>query len=183
MSLQPREKGFLIAGLSGVVVFLFLEFVALPNWGSAESSSERLFQAQKQLRYSRELLASRQLRDQEKLLRGRLEEQEHRLLVGPDSNQAGAQFQRWLADYAAELQLALVRSEFMAPAPVGENFLRIPVRLELNGRITQLTEFFSAVTSGERIAEIEELQINGVGDKEKHVHCVVVLAALTAKPK
>jgi Tfp pilus assembly protein PilO len=183
MKLQPREKGFLFAGLLGALVFLFLEFVALPNWSSAENSSNRLFLAQKELRYSRELLASKQLRDQELALRGRLEEQKHRLLAGPDSNQAGAQFQRWLADHAAELQLGLVRSEFMAPAPVGENCLRIPVRLELNGRITQLTQFLTAVTSGERIAEIEELQINGAGDKEKRVHCVVVIAALMAKSK
>lgn len=183
MNLQPREKGFLIAGLLGALVFLFLEFVALPNWTSAESSSNRLFLAQKELRYSRDLLAAKQLRDREVALRGRLEEQEHRLLVAPDSSQAGAQLQRWLADHAAELQLGLVRSEFLAPVPVGESYLRIPVRLELNGRITQLTRFFTEVTSGERIAEIEELQITGAGDKEKHVHCVVVIAALMAKSK
>ena len=183
MNLQPREKGFLIAGVLGVLVFLFLEFVALPHWDSAGSSSNRLFLAQKELRYSRELLASKQLHDVELTLRGRLEEQEHRLLVAPDSNQAGAQLQRWLADRATEQQLGLVRSEFLAPAPVGDSYVRIPVRLELNGRITQLTQFFSGVTGGERIAEIEELQINGAGDKEKHLHCVVVIAALMAKSK
>jgi hypothetical protein len=183
MNLEPREKGFLIAGLLGALVFLLLEFVALPQWGSAESSSNGLFLAQKELRYSRELLAAKQLRESEVVLRGRLEEQEHRLLVAPDSNQAGAQLQRWLADHAAEQQLGLVRSEFLAPVVLGDNYLRIPVRLELLGRITQLTQFLSGITSGDRIAEIEELQISGGGDKEKRVHCVVVIAALMAKSK
>jgi Tfp pilus assembly protein PilO len=183
MNLQSREKTFLIAGLLGALVFSFLEFVALPHWGQAESSSNSLFLAQKELRYSRELLATKQLRDREIALRGRLEEQEHRLLVAPDSNQAGAQLQSWLANHATEQQLGLVRSEFLAPTPVGDSYLRIPVRLELNGRITQLTQFFSGVTGGERIAEIEELQISGAGGKEKHVHCVVVIAALMAKSK
>ena len=183
MNLQPREKGFLILGVLGALVFLFLQFVALPNWESAGSSSNRLFLAQNELRHSRELLASKQLRDVEPALRGRLGEQQHRLLPGPDSNQAGAQLQRWLADHAAEQQLGLVRSEFLAPAPVGDGYLRIPVRLELNGRITQLTQFLSGVTGGERIAEFDELQINATGDKEKRVHCVVVVSALMAKAK
>jgi hypothetical protein len=183
MNLQPKEKGFLIAGFLAALVFLLLEFVALPHWDSAGSSSERLFLAQKELRYSRELLAAKQLREREVALRGQLEGQEHRLLAAPDSNQAGAQLQRWLADHATEQQLGLLRSEFLAPVPVGDTYLRIPVRLELNGRITQLTQFFSGVTSGERIAEIEELQITSAGDKEKRVHCVVVIAALMAKPK
>ncbi len=183
MNLEPREKGFLIAGVLGALVFLLLEFVALPQWGSAESSSSSLFLAQKELRYSRELLASKQLRERELVLRGRLEEEQHRLLAAPDSNQAGPQLQGWLADRAKEQQLGLVRSEFLAPAAVGDNYLQIPVRLELTGRITQLTQFLTGVTSGERIAEVEELQISGGGDKEKRVHCVVVIAALMAKSK
>ena len=183
MNLQPREKGFLILGVLGVLVFLFLQFVALPHWDSSGSSSDRLFLAQNELRHSRELLASKQLRELEIALRSRLKEQEHRLLVAPDGNQAGAQLQRWLADHAKQQQLGLVRSEFLAPVAVGDSYVRIPVRLELNGRITQLTQFFTEVTSGEQIAEIEDLQINGAGDKEKNVHCAVVIAALMAKSK
>jgi Tfp pilus assembly protein PilO len=183
MNLESREKGFLIAGLLGALVFLLLEFVALPQWGSAESSSNRLFLAQKELRYSRELLAAKQLRELEVVLRGRLEEQEHRLLVATDSNEAGAQLQRWLADHATEQQLGLVRSEFLPPVPLRDNYIRIPVRLELSGRITQLTQFLTGVTSGDRITEIEELQLSGGSDKEKRVHCVVVIAAVMAKPK
>jgi len=56
------------------------------------------------------------------------------------------------------------------------------VRLQVNGRITQLTQFLNAMIAGDRIVEIEELQLSGAGDKEKLVHCGVVVAALMAKP-
>lgn len=182
MTLRPREKKFLIGALLAALVFVLLEFVALPGWEDATSSTGNLFLAKKQLRFSRELIGAKQLRDQQTALRGRLDEKEHQLLVAQDANQAGAQLQTWLASRAADQQVGLVRSEFLAPSPLGENYVRIPVRLQVNGRITQLTQFLNAIIAGDRIVEIEELQLSGAGDKEKLVHCGVVVAALMAKP-
>jgi len=182
MKLRSREKKFLIAALLAAFVFALLEFVALPGWDGAKGSTGDLFLAKKQLRFSQELIAAQQLRDQRAALRGRLGEKEHQLLVAQDANQAGAQLQRWLANRAVDQQVGLVRSEFLAPSPLGDNYVRIPVRLQLNGRITQLTQFLNAIIAGDRIVEIEELQLSGAGDKEKLVHCGVVVAALMAKP-
>ena len=183
MKLQTREKNFLIAAGLAILVFVLLEFVVLPRWDRAEASTGSLFLVKKELRYDRELIATKQLRDQAAAIQGRLSEEEHRLIVAQDTNQAGAQLQKWLADRAAEQQLGLVRSEFLAPSPIGESYVRIPVRLELTGRMTQLTQFFNAITAGERIVEFEELQLNSASDKEKRVHCGVVIAAVMAKPK
>jgi len=183
MKLRPRERKLVVAAALAALFFVLLEFVVLPRWDRAENSTGSLFLAKKELRRSRELIAAKQLREQETALRGRLSEQEHRLLIAPDANQAGAQLQTWLASRAAEQQLGLIRSEFLAPSPAGDNFVRIPVRLELNGRITQLTQFFSAIVTGDRIVDIEELQINGAGDKDKQIHCGIVVAALMEKPQ
>jgi len=183
MKLQAREKKFVIVALVAALVFLTVQFVILPQWDRAESTSERLFEAQKELRHSRQLIAARQLREQETTLRARLDEQNGRLLSAADANQGGAQFQTWLAAAATQQQLAFQRSEFLAPTPVGSKYIRIPVRLELTGRITDITQFLEAVTTSNRIVSIEEFDLNGSGDKDKQVRCGLVVAALMAKPK
>jgi len=183
MKLQSREKKFVIGAFVAALLFAIVQFLVLPQWDRAASGSGSLFQAQKELRSSRQLLAAKQLREQEATLRARLEEQNRRLLRASDANQAGAQFQTSLAAAAAQQQLGLVRSEFLTPAAVGQKYVHIPVRLELTGRITQITQFLAAITTGNQIVSIEELDLNSNGDKEKRVHCGLVVAALMAKAK
>ena len=183
MKLQRREKILVIVALVSAVVFVFAQFVVLPRWETASSESGTLFQAQKDLRNSRELLASKQLRDQVTTLRSRLEAQNRRLLSALDQNQAGAQFLTWLSAGASQQQLAFVRSEFLPPAPAGEKYLRIPVRLEINGRITPITQFLADITSGDRLVSIDELELTSNGDKEKKVHCSLVASAFMPKVK
>ena len=183
MKLQRRERTFVIVALVSTVIFAVVQFVVLPRWDRAGRESGTLFQAQKDLRNSRELLATKQLRDQVAVLRSRLEEQNRRLLSAPDQNHAGAQFLTWLSVSASQQQLAFVRSEFLPPVPAGENYLRIPVRLELNGRITPITQFLAAITTSDRLVSIDELDLSSNGDKEKRVHCSLVASALLSKAK
>lgn len=183
MKLQRRERLFVIVALVSAVVFVVLQFVVLPRWDNARSESGTLFEAQKELRSSRELLATKQLRDQVSALHSRLDEQNRRLLSAPDQNQAGAQFLTWLSTGASQQQLTFVRSEFLPSAPAGEKYLRIPVRLELTGRITPITQFLAAITSGDRLVSIDELELAGGSDKDKRVHCTFVVSALMAKVK
>ena len=183
MKLQRRERLFVILALVSGVVFVALQFVVLPRWDNARSESGTLFEAQKELRNSRELLATKQLRDQIAALRSRLDEQNRRLLSAPDQNQAGAQFLTWLSAGASQQQLAFVRSEFLPPVPLGEKYLRIPVRLELMGRITPITQFLAAIANGDRLVSIDELELASSNDKEKRVHCTFVTSALMAKVK
>jgi len=183
MKLQRREKIFVTVALVSAVIFVVLQFVVLPRWDKVRSDSGTLFEAQKELRNSRELLASKQLRDQVAALRSRLDEQNHRLLSAPDQNQAGAQFLTWLNAGATQQQLGFTRSEFLPPVPVGEKYMRIPVRLELTGRITPITQFLAAITSGDHLVSIDELELAGGGDKEKRIHCTFVASALMARAK
>jgi len=183
MKLQPRERIFLIVALLSAMVFVALQFVVLPRWESARSDSGTLFEAQKELRNSRELLATKQLHDQVVALRARLDEQDHRLLSAPDQNQAGAQFLTWLNAGAAQQQLGFARSELLPAVPVGEKYMRVPVRLELTGRITPITQFLAAITNSDRLVSIDELELASSSDKEKKVHCTFVASALMAKVK
>jgi len=172
-----------MGGLIAAILFAVAQFVVLPHWDLVNSGSGSLFEAQKELRNDRGLIAAKQLRDQEATLRARIEEQNRRLLSAPDASQAGAELQTWLEAAAAQQQLGFVRSEFLAPVAVGDKYLRIPVRLELTGRITQITQFLASITTSDRMVAIEELDLNSSGDKEKRIHCGLVAAALMAKAK
>jgi Tfp pilus assembly protein PilO len=181
MKLNHRERRFVIGGLFAATLFGVAQFIVLPRWERIKSGSGGLFQAEKELRSDRELIAAKQIREQEAALRARLDEQNRRLLSAPDANQAGAEFQTWLAAGAAQQQLGFVRSEFLAPVVVGDKYVRIPVRLELTGRITQITQFLASITTSDRIVAIEELDLSSSSDKEKRIHCGLVAAALMAK--
>lgn len=183
MNLQPREKISVIAAFVAAVVFVVAQFVVLPRLDRVGSESGSLFQAQKELRSSRELVATKQLREQVAALRLRLDEQNHRLLSAPDPNQAGAQFLTWLSAGALQQQLSFVRSEFLPSVPVGEKYVRIPIRVELTGRITPITQFLASITSSDRMVSIDELDLTSNGDKEKRIHCVLVASALMSKVK
>ena len=183
MKLRAREKKVVIIGLIAALLFLALQFLVLPQWGQDNSSPGSLFQAQEELRKSRELVAANQLRAQEAALHAQLEQEDRRFVTATDANQAGAQFQTWLAAAAGQQQLTLTRSEFLTPAPFGDRYLRIPVRLEFTGRITQITQFLASVTAGDKLVSIDELDLNSNGDMQKQVRCSLVAAALMAKPK
>lgn len=184
MKINKREKKFIVAALVSAVVFAVLQFGNFSWLGRWASSDKKLAMAQKKLKREKELVAAAgQVQAQVATLESQLQQEESRLLPAPDSNQAGAQLQEWLSQKATEQKLDMLRSDFLATSLLNENYLRVPVRVELVGRISQLVQFFAAVTQGERIAALEDLQISNSGpDKEKRVRCVVVVAALAANP-
>lgn len=183
MKLSAREKKLIAAaGIAGLL-FVALEFLVLPATEEGAGGKEQLMLAQKELRNRRELVAAaNEWQSQVATLQMRLGEEERRLLAAPDVNQAGAQLQEWLGQRAAEQQLQILRSDFLPPSALADTYVRVPVQLELSGRITQLVQFFTAILQAERSVALEELQIIGAGaGKEKRVRCVVVVTALMAK--
>ena len=180
MKLGERDKKFLMVLGLAAVVFVLLNYVLLPWSDRFMDSGEQLTLAEKKLRSEKELIASApQVRSQLTTLQTRLDQEEKRLLPVSDANQAGAQLQDWLAQRAAEQRVEVQRSDFLAVTPVADLYTKVPVRLELNGTITQIVQFMNVVTRGERMVSVDELHINSMGvDKEKHVHCQVVISSL-----
>jgi Tfp pilus assembly protein PilO len=183
MRLKARDRRALLLLASSALLFLFLNYVAVP-WGERFlTSGEDLRLAEKKLRHEKEMLASAPLVEaQVKAAQGELDAQEQKLLAGTDRNQAGAQLQQWIAQRAAEQKLELLRTDFIEAKPYADDYLRIPVRVELNGPITQVAQFMNAVTHGDRLVSIDELTVNsGYADKEKKVRCSLVVSALMKK--
>jgi len=141
---------------------------------------EELLHLHKELRHRRELAAATaELQNQTAAQQARLQAEEGRLLAATEVNQAGAELEQWISQRAAEHQLEVVRSDFLPPGALGETYVRVPVRLELSGRIGSLVQFFTALLRGERRVALEEVQINVFGvSGEKRVRCTVVVAGL-----
>jgi Tfp pilus assembly protein PilO len=183
MTMGEREKRFLTLGAVSVIVFGALNWGVLPWADKLMDSGPQLVQAEKKLRQKKELLAAAPLTQaQLTQAEAKLADQEKRLLPAGDASQAGAQLQQWLSQRAAEQKLEVQRSDFLPVAPVSDDYVRVPVRLDLAGPITQVVQFMNAVTRGDRIVAVDELQISSTGnEKDKRVHCTVVISGLMAK--
>lgn len=182
MKVAGREKRFLLALVFSTVFLAFANYVLLP-WGERVlTSGQQLTLAEKKLRQKRELVAAAPRVDAElKALEARLDSEEKRLLPTSDPSQASAQLQQWVSQRAAEQKVEVLRSDFLAAAPVGEHYVRVPVRLELNAPITQMVQFLNALTRGDRMVAIDELSVTSFVDKEKRVRCSMVVSALAPK--
>ncbi len=185
MKFTERDKRFLALGVFSAVVFAALNWGVLPWADQLVASGPQLTLAEKKLRQRKELLASApQTQAQLTQAEGKLAEQEKRLLAANDPSQAGPQLQQWLSERAAEQRLSVDRTDFLPVAAVSDDYIRVPVRLDLNGPITQVVAFMNAVTHGDRIIAVDEMQIStyGTENKEKRVHCSIVISGLMAKP-
>jgi Tfp pilus assembly protein PilO len=183
MTLAERDKKLLMLLAASALMFLLLNYLVLP-WGEKfMESGDQLTLAEKKLRQKKEMVAAApQVQSQLVALQTRLDQQEKRLLPAADANQAGPQLQAWLAQRAGEQRLEVQRSDFLPMVAVSDSYVKVPVRLDLNGPITQVVQFMNAVTHSERIVSVDELVINSMGvDKDKRVHCTVVISSLMAK--
>ncbi len=183
MKVTEREKRFLLLLVFSAVFFAFLNWAVLPWSEKFMTSADELTLAEKKLRQKKELLASRpQVEAQVKDLQARLDAEEKKLLPSTDPNQAAAQLQQWLAQRAGEQKVEILRSDFLPVAAVSDNYVRVPVRLDVTGPITQMVQFMNTLTHADRIVAVDELNVNsGFVDKEKKVRCTVVVSALMPK--
>jgi Tfp pilus assembly protein PilO len=183
MTLAVREKKLITLAMASAVAFALLNWFVLPWTDQLMDSGDQLRLAEKKLRQEKELLAAGpQITAQTQALQSRLDTEEKRLLPTVDASQAGAQLQSWLVQRAGELQVDVQRSDFIAASPVSEKYVRVPVRMDLNGPITQVVQFMNAVTHSDRLVSVDELQISSFGvEKEKRVRCTLVISGLMAK--
>lgn len=183
MNVRPREKRFIAAAVIAGVLFLLLDNLVLPWWERQDESAATLQLAQKTLRRQRDLLAaSSHLQEQVNALGATLQAHERGLLQAPDPEQGGAELQAWLVQQATGHQLEVMRSEFLPPSALQETYLRVPLQVELRGRMTNLANFLATVLDGERVLALERLQISAAaGGDDKQVRCLIVITGLMVR--
>ena len=179
MKLSARERKSIAAAIIVVLLTAGIQYVALPLWNRQATGADDLLRAQKQLRRQRELIAAaNQIQNRTRVLETNLTEDEHQLLPAGDSNKAGADLEGWIVQRAGEQKLDIGRIDFLPSTPFGKMYVRVAVQFELNGQMTQLTQFFDALLKSEKLIALEDMQISSTGTKDKKVRCVVVIATL-----
>lgn len=183
MKLTQRDRrALLLLGFSAVLL-LFLNYVAVP-WGEKVlTSDDDLRMAEKKLRHEKAMVVSAPVLDAEvKTLQARLAGEEQKLLSSNDPSQASAQLQQWISQRAADQKIQLLQSDFIQPVPFADSYLRVPIRVEVIGQITQVAQFMNALTHGDRLIAVDDLSVNsGFDDKDKKVRCSMVISALMRK--
>lgn len=183
MKITERDRRALLLLAFSAVLFLFLNYVVVP-WGEKfMTSGDDLRMAEKKMRHEKEMLASAPAVEvQLKSMQGRLDTEEQKLLQTTDKSQADAQFQQWIAQRAAEQKVELQRTDFLDVAPYADAYVRVPVKIQLTGPITQVVQFINSITHGDRLVSVDELNVNsGYIDKEKKIQCSMVVSALMRK--
>lgn len=183
MMSRRDKRALLIAGIAAAV-FMGAQFWVLPLWDQIQEGREGLEVQEQTFLKFREAVESRAAREAEKvLLEGRLREAEAGLLTGETPAIASAELRTRVQQLAAENGLEVPSIQFQAERPLGEDYLQIPLGIQLKGRINDLVGFLQACGTGPTMLRVLGLSIQSVGDKEKTLNVNMTVAGILARPR
>jgi hypothetical protein len=164
---QRDRRAVLIVGIAAAI-FLALEFGALPLWDNLQAEREGLEVREQTFRKFREAVESRAAREAEKaLLEGQLREAEAGLLPGETPAIASAELRTRVQQLAAEHGMEVPTIQFLAERPLGEEYVQVPLGIQLKGRIDGLVGFLEDCEAGPTTLRVLGLNIQGGGDPAK----------------
>ena len=167
MMSQRDKRALGIAGMA-VGLFLVLELGVLPLWDRMQAEREGLEVREQTFLKFREAVASRAQREAEKsLLEGQLREAEAGLLPGETPAIASAELRERVQQLATEHGMEVVSSRFLPERPLGEDYLQVPLGIQLKGRIDGLVGFLQASGSGTTTLRVVQMNIEGGRDEQK----------------
>jgi hypothetical protein len=175
MTLQPRERKFLIAGL------ICLPLFAIAYWSSGPSTTvnaprissapvESIEHAQKRLAYLRTAEATvsgkQTVLDQAK---AELATREKGLLPGDSASQAQAQLLQVIQRVAATQNPPLLvrQVELGQPKSFGENYGLVAVSVTLEARIDEIVNFLAGLNAQPEVLATDELRFGASHPKQK----------------
>ena len=166
--MSQRDKRAL--GIAGIAVglFLVLELGVLPLWDSMQAEREGLEVREQTFQKFREAVESRAQREAEKsLLEGQLREAEAGLLPGETPAIASAELRARVQQLAAENGMEVPSIRFLPERPLGEDYVQVPLGIQLKGRIDGLVGFLQDSGTGPTTLRVLGLSIQGAGNQEK----------------
>ena len=183
MMSQRDKRALGIAGMA-VGLFLVLELGVLPLWDRMQAEREGLEVREQTFLKFREAVASRAQREAEKsLLEGQLREAEAGLLPGETPAIASAELRERVQQLATEHGMEVVSSRFLPERPLGEDYLQVPLGIQLKGRIDGLVGFLQDSESGTTTLSIVGLNIQGLGNEEKLLNIGMTVAGILPRSR
>ena len=186
MMSQRDKRAVLIVGIAAAV-FLALEFGVLPLWDSIQAEREGLEVREQTFLKFQEALASRAEREAEKaLLERQLREAEAGLLPGETPAIASAELRTRVQQLAAEHGIEVPSIQFLPEQPLGEDYVQVPLGIQLKGRIDGLVGFLEGCGTGPTTLRVLVLSIQGPGgasDPEKILTAGLRVAGIIRRPQ
>jgi hypothetical protein len=189
MTLQPRERKFLIAGIVCLPLF------AIAYWSSGSSTTvnaprvspasvESIEHAQKRLAYLRTaestVSGKQAVLDQAK---AELATREKGLLPGDSASQAQAQLlqvmQRVAATQNPPLQVRQV--ELGQPKSFGENYGVVTVSVTVEARIDEIVNFLAGLNAQPEVVATEELRFGASHPKQKTMPVRLTVSGIVSR--
>lgn len=178
MMSQRDKRAVLLVGIAAAV-FLALDFGVLPLWDSLQAEREGLEVREQTFLKFRQAVESRAEHEAEKLLlEGHLRESEAGLLPGETPAIASAELRSRLQQLAAEHGMEVPSIQFLETRPLGEEYVQVPLGIQLKGKIDGLVGFLQDCGMGPTTLRILNLSIQSGGDKEKMLTVGLTLAGI-----
>ena len=182
MMSQRDKRAVVIAGIAAAV-FLLLQFGVLPLWDSIQAGREGLAVREQTFLKFREAAASRAEREAERaLIEGRLREAEAGLLPGETAAIASAELRTRVQQLAASHGMEVPSTQFLPERPFGEDYVEVPLGIQLKGRIDGLVGFLEDCETGPTTLRVAGLNIQGTGDPQKILTVGLTVAGIMRRP-
>jgi len=181
---QRDKRALLIAGIAAAV-FVAAQYLVLPLWDRMEEGREGLEVREQTFLKFREAVASKSAQEAEKeLLEARLQDTEAEFLLSAESSAiASAELRTRVQRMAAENGMEAASIQFQAERPLGEDYVQVPLGIQLKGRIDNLVGFLKACGTGPTTLRVLGLSIQSLGDKEKTLNVNMTVAGILARAR
>ena len=183
-SLNKREKLIVGAGLLTVLLYVVMQYGILPFWENLGGYSTLIDQ------YSKRIVSYRRILMGQDTVKAALAEAQQQkataeagLLTNASEALANAEMQGILKQLAVSKGLILRRSDVLAVKNLNADYGKISIRVEVSGRIDQLTDFLAAFPNSSPLLFVEEMRITPVvnGDlKQKLIVSSLLIAGVRA---
>lgn len=182
--MSGRDKRALRMVAIAAALFLTLEFGVLPLWDSMQADRAGLTVEEQTFQKFREAVAAKAEREaQRALLEAQLREAEQGLLPGETPAIASAELRSRIQQLAADHGMEVPSIQFQPGRPLSDEYLQVPLGIQLKGRIDGLVGFLEDCGSGPTTLQVLKLSIQGVGDKEKILNIGLTVAGILPRAR
>lgn len=179
MRMSQKNKTALKAVGIAVALYLIFQFGFFPLWDSLQEARASLPMQEKKLEKYQEITRTAGLRNTEaSSAEARLREAEGGLLTSKTAALASAEMQDLMNQLTAAKSIEVRSSEFLPAKPLGVEYVQVPLGLNFQCRLDQLTSLLDAIGNGPKYFAIPKLIIQFIGAKDKQIMVNMQIAGI-----
>jgi len=159
VTLKPRERRFLLAGIIAFIVFALLRFGLFPLYDSIVEQRRDL--VMKQAMREKYLAFLKEYSDSQKKPKSSSKDEsliQKSLLKGETASLAAADMQKVIDGFAKESRVDMQSVKVMDPEPK-DAFMMIPVQVIFSSDMTRMKKFIQSIETDRKLLTIPELKI------------------------